>query len=42
MLFRSLSDRAEIERIMKVGAVKASEVASDTLRKVYDAIGFVR
>lgn len=37
-----LSDRAEIERIMKVGAEKASEVASDTLRKVYDAIGFVR
>ncbi len=35
-------DRAELNRIMKIGADKASEKAEKTLTAVYDAIGFVR
>ena len=36
-----LGDRAELERIMADGAAKASAVAAQTMKAVYDAIGFV-
>lgn len=36
-----MSDRAELDRIISVGADKASEVAAQTLSLVYDRIGFV-
>lgn len=35
------ADQAELNRIMKLGADKASEKAAVTLKKVYDAIGFI-
>lgn len=35
------NDRAELDRIMKEGADKASERAAVTLKKVYEAVGFV-
>ena len=35
------NDEAELTRIMKIGAEKASERAAATLSKAYDAIGFV-
>ncbi|MCF2947623.1 tryptophan--tRNA ligase [Paraglaciecola aquimarina] len=35
------NDRAELDRIMKIGADKASERASVTLDKVYKAVGFI-
>lgn len=38
---RYLSDRGELERILKKGAAKAAEKAELTLQKVYRAIGFV-
>ena len=36
-----MDDRAELERLMAVGAEKATNVAAQTMRAVYDAIGFV-
>lgn len=36
-----LDDRAELERVMALGADKARAAADDTLRRVYQAIGFV-
>ncbi|MEO9946038.1 tryptophan--tRNA ligase [Paraglaciecola sp.] len=35
-------DQAELDKIMKSGAEKASERASKTLEKVYDAVGFIK
>ncbi|MEP4299917.1 MAG: tryptophan--tRNA ligase [Paraglaciecola sp.] len=35
-------DQAELDKIMKSGAEKASECASKTLEKVYDAVGFIK
>ena len=37
-----LSDKAELERILKVGSEKAGAVAQKTLQRVYDAVGFIR
>jgi tryptophanyl-tRNA synthetase len=37
-----MSDKSELERILKVGAEKAGHVAQDTLQRVYDAVGFIR
>lgn len=34
-------DRAYLDRVMKIGAEKASERASKTLEKAYDAVGFI-
>jgi tryptophanyl-tRNA synthetase len=40
--FRELrNDRAELDRIMKEGADKASERAAVTLKRVYEAVGFI-
>ncbi|ALS99947.1 tryptophan--tRNA ligase [Lacimicrobium alkaliphilum] len=40
--FRELrNDRAELDRVMKEGADKASERAAITLKKVYEAVGFI-
>lgn len=36
-----LTDPAELDRILAAGAARAREVASVTLRRVYDAVGFV-
>jgi tryptophanyl-tRNA synthetase len=36
-----IDDRAELARLLLVGAEKARSVASDTLRRAYDAIGLV-
>lgn len=36
------SDQTELDRIMKNGADKASERASKTLAKVYEAVGFIK
>jgi len=36
-----LSDKANLERIFKLGAEKASRVANETLKTVYDKIGFI-
>ena len=38
---RYRDDEAFLQKIMKEGAEKASARASETLKKVYDAIGFV-
>ncbi|MEP0175289.1 MAG: tryptophan--tRNA ligase [Paraglaciecola sp.] len=35
-------DQTELDKIMKSGAEKASERASKTLEKVYDAVGFIK
>ncbi|WJG10003.1 tryptophan--tRNA ligase [Aliiglaciecola sp. LCG003] len=35
------SDRAHLDQIMRSGAEKASERASKTLKKVYEAVGFI-
>jgi tryptophanyl-tRNA synthetase len=37
-----MNDRAELERLMKSGADRASAVAAKTLEDVYSAIGFAR
>lgn len=37
-----LGDKAELQRLLQEGSGKASNVANETLNKVYDAIGFVR
>jgi hypothetical protein len=37
-----MNDRAELERLMKSGADRASAVAAKTLDDVYSAIGFAR
>ncbi|MEJ3403578.1 tryptophan--tRNA ligase [Rathayibacter sp. YIM 133350] len=37
-----LADPAELDRLLAVGADKASEVAERTLAEVYDRIGFIR
>ncbi|MEI6249774.1 MAG: tryptophan--tRNA ligase [Actinomycetes bacterium] len=37
-----MSDKSELERILKVGAEKAGHVAQETLQRVYDAVGFIR
>ncbi|MEN9581968.1 MAG: hypothetical protein RJA70_4977, partial [Pseudomonadota bacterium] len=39
---RILGDRAELERILKRGALKARERAQATLAKVYEAVGLAR
>lgn len=36
-----LADRGELMRMMQQGALEAREVAGDTLRKVYDRVGFI-
>jgi tryptophanyl-tRNA synthetase len=36
-----LSDTAELDRLLSIGAQKANELAEDTLAKVYDRIGFL-
>jgi tryptophanyl-tRNA synthetase len=36
------NDQTELDRIMRIGANKASERASVTLAKVYDAVGFIK
>ena len=36
-----MSDRAELERLMAVGAQKASAVAAETLSSVFERVGFV-
>lgn len=38
---RFRNDEAFLNQVMREGAAKASEMAGETLRKVYDAIGFV-
>jgi tryptophanyl-tRNA synthetase len=38
---RLLSDKGELQRMLKVGAEKAASKAEDSLKKVYHAIGFV-
>lgn len=35
-------DRAELDKIMRSGAERASERAAQTLAKVYDAVGFIK
>ena len=35
-------DRAYLDSVMKQGAEKASARASETLEKVYDAVGFIK
>jgi len=37
-----LADRAELQRLMDLGASKAREAAAPTLAEVYDKVGFVR
>jgi tryptophanyl-tRNA synthetase len=37
-----MSDKGELERILKVGSEKAGAVAQVTLQRVYDAVGFIR
>jgi tryptophanyl-tRNA synthetase len=37
-----LSDTAELDRLLSIGAQKANELAEDTLAKVYDRIGFLQ
>ncbi len=36
-----LSDTAELDRLLQIGASKANELAESTLAKVYDRIGFL-
>ena len=36
-----MNDEAELHRILKRGAEKAEAVASQTLKRVYDALGVV-
>ena len=36
-----LDDRSELEAILSAGAERATEVASATLRDVYDRVGFL-
>jgi tryptophanyl-tRNA synthetase len=36
-----LEDRAELSRLLRIGALKAREVASATLQRTYDAIGML-
>ncbi|ALC05145.1 Tryptophan-tRNA ligase [Corynebacterium deserti GIMN1.010] len=36
-----MSDRGELERVLKIGADRASEIANETLADVYDKIGFL-
>ena len=36
-----LDDPAELERLMAAGAARARDVASGTLKRVYNAVGFV-
>lgn len=37
-----LEDAAEIDRLLAVGAEKAREIASVTLKNVYDRVGFMQ
>ncbi|MGO1538404.1 MAG: tryptophan--tRNA ligase [Leucobacter sp.] len=37
-----LSDPAELDRLLAVGAERANNVATDTLNRVYDALGLLR
>jgi tryptophanyl-tRNA synthetase len=37
-----LSDKAQLDALLAVGAEKANEIAEQTLAKVYDRLGFVR
>jgi tryptophanyl-tRNA synthetase len=39
--FEFLEDRAALDDVLAAGAVRAREVASHTLARVYDAVGFV-
>jgi tryptophanyl-tRNA synthetase len=36
-----LKEPTELQKILKVGADKASAVAEETLKKTYDAMGFI-
>lgn len=36
-----IADPAELDRLLAKGAAKANELAEDTLKKVYDRIGFI-
>ena len=36
-----LDDPAELDRLLAVGAAKARAVAQETLKEVYDAVGFL-
>jgi len=35
------ADETELQRIMRIGADKASERAAPTLAKAYEAVGFI-
>jgi tryptophanyl-tRNA synthetase len=37
-----LDDRAELDRILNEGATRAREISGETLRAVYDKVGFLR
>jgi hypothetical protein len=36
-----MSDRAELVKILEVGAQRANQVASETLKSAYSAIGLI-
>jgi tryptophanyl-tRNA synthetase len=36
-----LSDKIQLENLLKDGALKAKEIASKTLKRTYEAIGFI-
>lgn len=36
-----MNDRGELERVLAIGAERATEVANETLADVYDKIGFL-
>lgn len=36
-----MSDRGELERVLSLGADRASEIAEETLARVYDLVGFL-
>jgi hypothetical protein len=36
-----MSDRSELIKLLKSGAIKANQVASETLKAAYSAIGLI-
>lgn len=36
-----LADPAELDRLLAIGAERANEVAEETIKRVYDAVGFL-